>query len=252
MQYEEEFYNQDFGVKIPNLLVPKKIRQDENLEIYGIVEKKFREKYNTCFYRTMPCGEATKDIFISLGEVDRNGIDARLAVTQVHSFIYAQSLFYCSAKKVMDQILKCIEKDVKDTGCFMKLLLIFWNAKSKSLELASLGRNYIMHYQAMERKYEIFELGDIALGLKHFAVDIQSKDRKLVLERGDVVIILMGKTIDYLKNNNVNMLVFEQISELINEYAQSPIDRFANQIYYQITNYYKKQLDINITVIRAK
>ncbi len=242
------------GKNIQESLLPKTIPQSVDIDLYGLMQsaKEIGGDYYDFLFREIPPDQVTDDIYVSIGDVAGKGVAAGLIMSEVRSFIRALTPFYTSPREILDQVARLLEKDIWGTGRFMSLLLMLWDSKNKNFLFTSAGHEHIIHYRARQKKCTVFKAGGVVLGLKHNIVCPHLKEKKLVLEKDDVIVLFTDGATESLDDKG-NMFTLDRLVKLTAQYAQLPIDKILNNIFKEICDFVgdTEQFD-DITMVGVK
>lgn len=242
------------GKNIQQSLLPKTIPVSPDITMYGLMQsaKEIGGDYYDFLFREIPPDQITGDIYISIGDVAGKGVAAGLIMSEARSFIRSLIPFYNTPRQVLDQVARLLEKDIWGTGRFMSLLLMCWDAKLRKFLFSSAGHEHIIHYQAKQKKCNVFKAGGVVLGLKYEIVSPHLKEEELLVEADDMIILFTDGVTEAVDEQG-KMFSLDNLVVLVEQYAHLPVDQCLNNIFQCVCDFMgnNEQFD-DITMVGVK
>lgn len=122
---------------------------------------------------------------VCIGDVSGKGIPAGIVMMMARSTIHALLRARTSPDHILVELNNLIAPDIEEDS-FMSLLLMEWDADTKTLRYASAGHESIIVYRAASKQCEVIPSGGVAIGLLP-DLDEYTNIELLPLQSGDLV-----------------------------------------------------------------
>jgi phosphoserine phosphatase RsbU/P len=231
-------------------LLPKSIPHIQNIELSGFMTPA-KEVGGDYFDFIEEGDKGATVVNIVVGDVSGKGLGAGILAVMARCNLRTMLDAYGgeSPQTILSYLNTLLAKDAKP-GQFMTMILMYWDADSRTLCYSSAGHEQILHWHVANKQTTTTVSGGRPLGL---TPNMQSTDNKIIqLQVGDMIILYTDGVTEAM-NENSEEFGLERLTNLVNAYGSQSSQDMSNAINREVQKYrgQAEQSD-DITVVTLK
>jgi phosphoserine phosphatase RsbU/P len=248
-EQERMKYELDLAATIQQQLLPKKLPESTQVEVYGkmIPAKELGGDY----FDFIDLGNG--EFCICIGDVSGKGLPAGLVMVMARSYFRPLIQANRSPVKIISQANRLLFDDTR-RDMFMSALLLYWNDENNKFLWTGAGHEHLLVYRAKTRQTESIKAGGLVLAMMRDA-DRLFRENELVLEAGDSV-VLYSDGVTEAVNAEGNFFAehsLEPLLALINRYGHLGAKDLLEAILWELRNFMGNAAQADdITIVTIK
>ena len=196
--------------------------------------------------------EKDGSLTVCIGDVSGKGVPAGLVMVMAQLFLHHWDIDPADTRDTMLTANKILHANT-EPFVFMSMLLLNWNAETRTLRYTGAGHENILVYRAKKKKVDVIPAGGVVLGIKK---DISAvlDEKELDLAPDDAVLLYTDGATEAL-NAKGEMYTLQRLRAAFTECGKGTADGMVAQIFSELTSFIGESTeqhdDITLAVLKC-